>query len=224
LIELDGIEKVYTAPPRRVLDRIDLRIESGEHIAITGGSGAGKSTLLNILGCLDRPTAGQYRLDGEELAGRSDSYRSTVRNRRIGFVFQLFHLLPRLTVMENVLLAAMYSDGSLRDAEARARTLLEKVGLADRASDFPNILSGGQQQRVAIVRALINEPALILADEPTGNLDTAAAAGVLELFDTLVGGGQTLVLVTHDPSVAARAGRILELADGHIASDTRTHS
>ncbi len=224
MIELEGIEKVYDSPARRVLQRIDVRIESGEHVAITGGSGAGKSTLMNIIGCLDRPTAGQYRLDGEELASRSDSYRSGVRNRRIGFVFQLFHLLPRLTVMENVLLPVMYSNTSLRDAETRARGLLARVGLADRAADRPNILSGGQQQRVAIVRALINEPALILADEPTGNLDGAAAAGVLELFDTLVGGGQTLVLVTHDPSVAARASRVLEIAAGEIVNDTRRPS
>ena len=221
MIELEGIEKVYSSPPRSVLKGIDLRIESGEHVAITGGSGAGKSTLMNIIGCLDTPTAGHYRLDGEELTGRSDAQRSEVRNRRIGFVFQLFHLLPRLTVMENVLLPVMYSDSSLKEAEVRALDLLEKVGMADRASDRPNILSGGQQQRVAIVRALMNEPALVLADEPTGNLDGTAAAGVLDLFDTLVGGGQTLVLVTHDLSVAARAARVLEIADGQIKADTR---
>ncbi|MEA2339914.1 MAG: putative transport system ATP-binding protein [Thermoanaerobaculia bacterium] len=224
MIELEGIEKVYTSPPRTVLKGIDVRIESGEHVAIIGGSGAGKSTLMNILGCLDTPTAGRYRLDGEELTGRSDAERSTVRNRRIGFVFQLFHLLPRLTVMENVLLPVMYSDSSLEEAEARAMELLGKVSMADRASDRPNVLSGGQQQRVAIVRALINEPALVLADEPTGNLDGAAAAGVLDLFDTLVSGGQTLALVTHDPSVAARAARVLEIADGQIVSDRRRTS
>lgn len=221
MIDLEGIEKTYPIAGRRVLQGIDLRIDSGEHVAITGGSGTGKSTLMNIIGCLDTPTSGCYRLDGEELTGRSDSYRSAVRNRRIGFVFQLFHLLPRLTVLENVLLPVLYSDSPLDEAEARAFTLLERVGLGDRARDLPSILSGGQQQRVAIVRALINQPALVLADEPTGNLDGAAAADILELFDALVERGQTLVLVTHDLSVAARARRVLELADGKVVADRR---
>jgi putative ABC transport system ATP-binding protein len=221
MIELERIEKIYGSPGRHVLKGIDLQISTGEHVAITGGSGAGKSTLMNIIGCLDTPTAGHYRLDGEELTGRPDGYLSAVRNRRIGFVFQLFHLLPRLSVMENVLLPVMYSDRSIPEAEAHASELLERVGLGDRRSDHPNILSGGQQQRVAIVRALINQPALVLADEPTGNLDPAAAAGILDLFDTLVSSGQTVVLVTHDPTVAARAGRTLQLEDGRIVSDTR---
>lgn len=221
MIELEGIGKTYPSPARSVLQGIELRIESGEHVAITGASGTGKSTLMNIIGCLDTPTTGRYRLDGDEVTGRSDSYRSEVRNRRVGFVFQLFHLLPRLTVLENVLLPVLYSDLPLSEAETRARALLERVGLGDRASDRPNILSGGQQQRVAIVRALINQPALVLADEPTGNLDGAAAADILDLFDTLVGGGQTLILVTHDLSVAARARRVLELSDGKIVADRR---
>jgi putative ABC transport system ATP-binding protein len=221
VIELLGIEKIYGSLRRHVLKGINLQIAAGEHVAITGGSGVGKSSLMNIIGCLDTPTAGHYRLDGEELTGRPDTYLSAVRNRRIGFVFQLFHLLPRLSVFENVLLPVMYSDRSLDDARARAAELLARVGLGDRLADHPNILSGGQQQRVAIVRALINEPALVLADEPTGNLDPAAAGGILDLFDTLVRSGQTVILVTHDPAVAARAGRVLQLEDGKIVSDTR---
>mgnify|MGYP006207055105 CR=1 FL=1 len=196
---------------------IDLAIGAKEFVAITGASGSGKSTLLNILGCLDQPSAGRYRLEDADVSALDDDALSELRNRRIGFVFQSFHLLPRLSVLENVLLPLRYCLDPVPGAEDYARELLGRVGLADRMAHRPQQLSGGQQQRAAIARALLLKPALLLADEPTGNLDSKTAADVLGLFDELHRGGQTLVLVTHDPDVAERAPRHVRLKDGRLA-------
>jgi putative ABC transport system ATP-binding protein len=223
MIELTGIERRYAMSGQQVraLAGVDLAIGRGEFVAITGASGSGKSTLLNVLGCLDKPDAGRYRLDGVDVAELDDEATSEVRNRRIGFVFQSFHLLPRLTVLENVLLPMRYSREADLEAEARARTLLQRVGLGDRSGHRPNQLSGGQMQRAAIARALLMQPALLLADEPTGNLDSKSAADVLALIGEVHAGGQTVVLVTHDNEVAARAPRQIRLRDGRIEHDAR---
>ncbi len=221
MIDLQGISRCYAMDGQavRALDGIDLQIVRGQFVAITGASGSGKSTLLNVLGCLDRPDAGAYRLAGENVAGLDDEAASMIRNRRIGFVFQSFHLLPRLTVLENVLLPQRFSDSPDAQAPARAATLLRRVGLGDRMEHRPHQLSGGQMQRAAIARALIMQPQLLLADEPTGNLDSRSAADVLGLVDELHRDGQTIVLVTHDPEVAARAQRQVRLRDGRVESD-----
>ena len=201
------------------LDGIDLRVAPGEFVAIMGPSCSGKSTLLNVLGALDRPDTGRYRLDEDEVSALDDDAASDVRNRRIGFVFQSFHLLPRLTVLENVLLPQRYARRPDPGAAARAVALLERIGLGQRTGHLPGQLSGGQLQRAAIARALLNQPALLLADEPTGNLDSRSAADVLALLHELHAGGQTLVLVTHDPAIAAGAQRTIHLRDGRIAGD-----
>jgi putative ABC transport system ATP-binding protein len=221
MIDRQGISRCYAMDGQavRALDGIDLQIVRGQFVAITGASGSGKSTLLNVLGCLDRPDAGAYRLAGENVAGLDDEAASMIRNRRIGFVFQSFHLLPRLTVLENVLLPQRFSDSPDAQAPARAATLLRRVGLGDRMEHRPHQLSGGQMQRAAIARALIMQPQLLLADEPTGNLDSRSAADVLGLVDELHRDGQTIVLVTHDPEVAARAQRQVRLRDGRVESD-----
>ncbi len=221
MIELHAIERRYAMDGQtvRALDGIDLQIGRGQFVAITGASGSGKSTLLNVLGCLDRPSAGRYRLDGEDVSQLDDEAASVIRNRRIGFVFQSFHLLPRLTVRENVLLPQRFTDTPDADAGQRADALLRRVGLGERLQHRPQQLSGGQMQRAAIARALIMQPRLLLADEPTGNLDSRSAADVLGLIDELHADGQTIVLVTHDPDVAARAQRQIRLRDGRIDSD-----
>jgi len=221
MIALHGITRCYAMNGQavRALDGIDLAVERGQFVAVTGASGSGKSTLLNILGCLDRPDAGAYRLDGEDVSHLDDEAASTIRNRRIGFVFQSFHLLPRLSVRENVLLPQRFCDEADADAGARAEELLRRVGLAERMQHRPHELSGGQMQRAAIARALIMRPRLLLADEPTGNLDSRSAADVLALVDELHRDGQTIVLVTHDPEVAARAQRQIRLRDGKVESD-----
>nr|WP_315219150.1 ABC transporter ATP-binding protein [uncultured Duganella sp.] len=219
MIELSNIRKTYRQGGNEIhaLDGIDLRVAPGEFVAIMGPSGSGKSTLLNVLGALDRPDTGRYRLAQDEISALDDDAASDVRNRRIGFVFQSFHLLPRLTVLENVLLPQRYARHADTGAAERAVALLERIGLGQRVGHLPGQLSGGQLQRAAIARALLNQPALLLADEPTGNLDSRSAADVLELLRELHAGGQTLVLVTHDPAIAAGAQRTIHLRDGRIA-------
>ena len=222
MIQIEGVTRTYSVEGQQIpaLAGVDLAIRRGEHVAITGASGSGKSTLLNILGCLDRPSAGQYRLEQADVATLDDDALSELRNRRIGFVFQSFHLLPRLSVLENVLLPMRYCLEPMPGAEDYARDLLSRVGLSDRMAHRPQQLSGGQQQRAAIARALLLRPALLLADEPTGNLDSKTAADVLALFAELNRDGQTVVLVTHDPDVAERAPRRVRMRDGKVDHDT----
>ena len=226
LIELHGVRRRYAMDGHAVdaLAGIDLRIGAGEFIAITGASGSGKSSLLNILGCLDRPTAGRYLIEGRDVAGMDDEAASDMRNRRIGFVFQSFHLLPRLSVLENVLLPLRFHRAPPSDADAHARELLHQVGLQDRMAHRPAELSGGQMQRAAIARALVLRPAILLADEPTGNLDSRSAADVLGLIDDVHASGQTVVMVTHDNDIAARAPRRIRLRDGKVEDDVRQHA
>ena len=221
MIELQAVRRSYRTNGAAVhaLDGVDLSIGAGEFVAVTGPSGSGKSSLLNILGCLDRPDAGRYLIEGEDVAGFDDEATSDIRNRRIGFVFQSFHLLPRLTVLENVLLPLRFLRAPPDWAQALARDLLDRVGLSDRSHHRPNELSGGQVQRAAIARALLLKPALLLADEPTGNLDSKSAADVLGLIDQVHRGGQTVVLVTHDNDVAAHAPRGVRMRDGRIEHD-----
>lgn len=224
MIELVDIVRRYRTGGQTVnaLDGVSLRVDRGEYLAITGASGSGKSTLLNVLGCLDRPDEGRYRLEGTDVAALDDGQLSEVRNRRIGFVFQSFHLMPRLSVLENVLLPQRFALSPFaHDVEARARELLERVGLGKRLHHRPSELSGGQMQRAAIARALVLAPALLLADEPTGNLDSKSAADILALFDELHGEGQTVVMVTHDMELAERLPRQVRLMDGRIVDDRR---
>ena len=221
MIELQQVVKSYRQGGNeiRALDGIDLHISAGEFVAIMGPSGSGKSTLLNVLGVLDRPDKGRYFLESDDISVLDDDAASDVRNRRIGFVFQSFHLLPRLTVLENVLLPQRYAKTIDVNAESRARALLERIGLAQRIDHRPGELSGGQLQRAAIARALLNQPALLLADEPTGNLDSKSAADVLNLLGELHSNGQTVVMVTHDAAIAERAQRTIHLRDGRIEED-----
>ncbi len=222
VIELDGVRKTYRTGAIEVdaLRGVDLRISEGEYIAIMGPSGSGKSTLMNILGCLDIPTAGHYRLAGEDVARMSEDALAEIRNRRIGFVFQQFNLLPTLSAWRNVELPLCYAGTGRAQRRVRAIEALEKVGLGDRIAHRPNELSGGQQQRVAVARALVTDPALILADEPTGNLDSASTQDVLDLLGELHASGRTIVLITHEPEVAATAGRVVRIRDGGIQYDT----
>nr|WP_209438025.1 ABC transporter ATP-binding protein [Mesobacillus selenatarsenatis] len=203
-----------------VLKGIDLSIRAGEAVAIMGPSGSGKSTLMNIIGCLDKPTAGEYELAGENVSRYLDAELAKVRNQSIGFVFQQFHLLPRLTAVQNVELPMIYSGISKKERLERARAALEKVGLGDRMDHLPNALSGGQKQRVAIARAIVNEPKIILADEPTGALDTKTSETIMELFTGLNEEGSTIVMVTHEPEVAEYAQRTIMVRDGLIVSST----
>jgi putative ABC transport system ATP-binding protein len=222
MIEISHIVKTYRrgdGTPVTALKDISFDINKNEFVTIRGASGSGKSSLLNILGCLDTPTAGTYRLEGEDVSHHSDQQRSHIRNRKIGFVFQSFNLLPRTTAVENVEIPALYSGGPV-DRE-RALAILQRVGLGERAEHFVTELSGGEQQRVAIARALMNDPPLLLADEPTGNLDSAAGEAVMQLLSELHREGRTIVLVTHDESVAAYAQREILIRDGLIASDRR---
>ena len=221
VIDVEGLARTYARGGQvvRALDGVSFRIEAGEMLAICGPSGSGKSTLMNVLGCLDRPSAGSYRLAGQDVSGLGDDELAAIRNTRIGFVFQSFHLLPRLTALENVELPLLYS-GVEDGAEGRARAALETVGLADRMDHLPTELSGGQQQRVAIARAIVTDPALLLADEPTGSLDTRTGAEILELFRALNRRGRTIVIVTHDPQIASRCDRQIHLRDG-LVDDAR---
>lgn len=221
MIELQRVRRTYrmNGQPVHALADVDARIDAGEFVAVTGPSGSGKSSLLNILGCLDRPDSGRYLIEGEDVAGFDDEAISDIRNRRIGFVFQSFHLLPRLSVLENVLLPLRFNREPPAGVHDHARELLDRVGLGDRSEHRPSELSGGQVQRAAIARALLMKPALLLADEPTGNLDSKSAADVLALIDEVHRGGQTVVLVTHDHDVAARAPRQIRLRDGGIEHD-----
>ncbi len=219
LIEGRQLAKTYRLGQVDVaaLRGVDVDVGAGEFIAITGPSGSGKSTLMHILGCLDTPTAGTYHLDGEDVSGLSGKRLAQVRNRKVGFVFQTFNLMPRLTVEENVALPLKYRGGVPRsERRARALRLLERLGLAPRVGHRPDELSGGERQRVAIARALVGEPAILMADEPTGNLDSASGAEVMQTFKELHGAGHTIVLVTHDPNVAARAERIIHMSDGRV--------
>ena len=220
-IQLSGIKKIYHVGDQDLaaLDGIDLEIGKGEFVALMGPSGSGKSTLMNILGCLDRPTVGSYRLDGEEVANLSDDELAITRNRKIGFVFQNFNLLSRISAAENVALPLVYAGVKGKEREERALHFLEAVGLSDRAQHQPNELSGGQRQRVAIARALVNDPHIIMADEPTGNLDTKSTREIMEIFEALHAEGRTIILVTHEPEIAACASRQLLVRDGRLTRD-----
>jgi len=223
LIEFSDLGRAYTSGDGVVqaLDHVDLTIEPGELVAITGASGSGKSTAVNIMGTLDNPTSGSYRLDGQLVEGLDDTELALLRNRKIGFVFQAFHLLPGASALENVELPMVYAGMRPRARRERARAALERVGLGERAGHRPNQLSGGQQQRVAIARALVNQPLLVLADEPTGALDSTTTREILTLFRELSREGVTLVVVTHDPAVAAFAERVVEFSDGRVVADGR---
>jgi putative ABC transport system ATP-binding protein len=218
IAELHGVSKIYGSGDLAVkaLDQLDLVIREGDYLAVMGASGSGKSTAMNILGCLDRPTQGSYRLNDMAIDQLDDDALAEVRNRSLGFVFQQFHLLPNATAMDNVMLPMIYAGIEPEERRARARSALERVGLGQRLENRPNQLSGGQQQRVAIARAIINQPSLLLADEPTGALDSQTTREVLELFDELHQQGITLVLVTHEDDVADRARQIARFQDGHI--------
>lgn len=223
LIKLVDMVKVYDTGSIKVLGlkRINLTIRRGEFVAIMGQSGSGKSTLMNILGCLDRPTMGHYYLDGVDTANMNPNELSAIRNRKIGFVFQSFNLISRTSALKNVELPMTYAHKSKKEREKRALELLERVGLGSRYEHMPNELSGGQRQRVAIARALANEPPLILADEPTGNLDTASSVEIMELFSQLHKEGATVVVVTHEEDIAAFTERIIRFRDGEVVSDRR---
>ncbi len=216
LLELTDICKDY--PQGRdvvpVLKHVDLVLDDGDYLAIMGPSGSGKTTLMNLIGCLDTPTSGTYRLAGEDISGAGENRLADIRNRTLGFVFQSFNLLPKLNARDNVALPLLYAGVKKSERSRRAEEALERVGLADRMSFFPTQLSGGQQQRVAIARAMINEPRLLLADEPTGALDTASGEQVMDLFDTLNAAGTAIVLITHEPAVGARAKSLRRILDG----------
>jgi putative ABC transport system ATP-binding protein len=221
VVSLAGIKRIHRTGDVevRALDGIDLEIAAGEFVAIMGPSGSGKSSLMNILGCLDRPTSGDYLLDGRSVCRLGRDELAAVRNRTLGFVFQSFNLLARTTALENVELPLIYMGIAKKERRRRAREALERVGLEDRLEHRPNQLSGGQQQRVAIARALVSEPKLLLADEPTGNLDSKTSADVMALFGRLAQEGITTILVTHEPDIAAFARRVIVIRDGRIASD-----
>jgi len=219
LIQLEHVRKVYDSGENAVtaLDGIDLKIDRGEFVSIIGPSGSGKSTLMHILGCLDTPSEGRYWLDGEDVATLSARALAKIRNQKLGFVFQTFNLLPRATIWKNAELPLLYAGIDSDERKARAMAALERVGLANRAKHRPSEISGGQRQRVAVARALVNNPAVILADEPTGNLDQKTGGEIIRLFEELAAGGQTIILVTHDPAIAKRTQRRIRIVDGLIA-------
>jgi putative ABC transport system ATP-binding protein len=221
VIAMSGITKVYDTGKIRVeaLKGVDLRIRAGEFVAIVGPSGSGKSTLMNLVGCLDTPTGGTYLLRDKEVAGLDKNELAKIRNERVGFVFQNFNLLPQISAFENVEMPLMFGGVSRKERKERVHTLLEKVGLADRMEHRPTELSGGQMQRVAVARALAMNPDIVLADEPTGNLDTSSGGDVMSLFEELWKQGRTMIVITHDAALARRAGRIVEIRDGVIVSD-----
>ncbi|MDA0882167.1 MAG: ABC transporter ATP-binding protein [Bacteroidetes bacterium] len=221
LIKVKDITKVYEIGDQVVnaLAGVDLIIKKNEYVALMGPSGSGKSTLMNMLGCLDTPSSGQYWLNGIDVANMSDDELAEVRNKEIGFVFQTFNLLPRYTSLENVTLPMIYGGANKADRHARGMEVLEQVGLGDRVEHNPNELSGGQRQRVAVARALVNKPSIILADEPTGNLDTKTSQEIMHLFSEIHEKGNTIIIVTHEEDIAAHAHRIVRLRDGKIESD-----
>ena len=225
IIETSGLCRQFHVGDSWVhaLDHVDLQIGRGDFVAVMGPSGSGKSTLMNILGCLDTPDGGDYRLLDQEVATLDDGELSQIRNSKIGFVFQSFHLLPRMTARDNVLLPLRFSDTDHAQAQDRADQLLERLGLADRMDHRPNQLSGGQRQRVAIARSLINAPPLLLADEPTGNLDSRTSEEIMELFGELNGKGQTILMVTHEEEIASHAGRLIRMRDGKIEHDSASY-
>jgi putative ABC transport system ATP-binding protein len=223
VIDITGLTKTYIMGQMevRALRGIDLQIQTNEYVALMGPSGSGKSTLMNLLGCLDTPTSGRYLLDGKDVSKMEDAELANIRNEKIGFVFQTFNLLPRQTSLENVALPLVYAGLSKKERQARAAEVLDSVGLGDRLDHKPNELSGGQRQRVAIARALVNRPAIILADEPTGNLDTKTSIEIMEIFEDIQQRGNTVILVTHEPDIAEHAHRIVRLRDGETESDER---
>ncbi len=223
LIRLHGIQKMYQMGTEKVhaLAGVDLEIEAGEYVAIMGPSGSGKSTMMNILGCLDTPTGGTYVLNERDVSHMTDDELATVRNEEIGFVFQTFNLLPRVDCLKNVALPLVYAGVSPRDRNERAAQVLTNVGLGDRLTHKPNELSGGQRQRVAVARALVNDPSILLADEPTGNLDSKTSEEIMLLFEELYRKGNTLLVVTHEEDIAQHARRIVRLRDGLVESDVR---
>lgn len=220
LISIEGLRKTYHIGTQQVhaLDGLDLGIDVNEYVALMGPSGSGKSTLMNVLGCLDSPTAGSYHLNGQNVANLDEDALADIRNREIGFVFQTFNLLPRYSALENVALPLIYAGLSKRERLERAEEVLEMVGLQDRMVHKPNELSGGQRQRVAVARALVNRPSIILADEPTGNLDTATSMEIMNLFGEIQAAGNTVILVTHEEDIAECARRIVRLRDGKVES------
>jgi len=223
LLKLEEIEKRFVMGEETIhaLRGINLSIPRNESVAFIGASGSGKSTLMNILGCLDRPSAGRYWLNGRDVATLDESELADTRNREIGFIFQSFNLLPRASALQNVMHPLIYRGVRPAERQRRAREALARVGLENRMGHLPNQLSGGQRQRVAIARALVGQPSILLADEPTGNLDSATTADIMALFDDLLREGQTLILVTHEPDIAAHCQRVVRLSDGRIISDTR---
>lgn len=224
VIKIRGIKRDFPLGQEivKVLKGIDLDINKGEYVALMGPSGSGKSTLMNLLGCLDTPTDGSYILNGQDVSNLTDDELADIRNREIGFVFQTFNLLPRTTALENVALPMIYAGASKTERSNRASEVLTDVGLADRMDHKPNQLSGGQRQRVAVGRALVNKPSIILADEPTGNLDSKTSLEIMNLFDDIHANGNTVILVTHEEDIAAHAHRVIRLKDGMVESDTRT--
>jgi len=226
LIELSEVSKIYDMGAEKVhaLDGLDLMMEKGEYVAIMGASGSGKSTLMNVVGCLDRPTSGSYELNGTAVQELSDEELAAIRNREIGFVFQTFNLLARTDALHNVELPLVYAGIARKERRQLAEAALERVGLGDRSRHDSNELSGGQRQRVAIARALVNNPSILLADEPTGNLDSVTSQEIMELFDDLHDGGNTVILVTHEPDIASHAGREVYLTDGKVVRDVKTGS
>ncbi|MEM6483729.1 MAG: ABC transporter ATP-binding protein [Pseudomonadota bacterium] len=223
IIQTQSLERTFTVGDTTVsaLDQVNIRVGKGDFVAVMGPSGSGKSTLMNILGCLDTPDGGEYQLLGESVSDLSDEALSALRNRYIGFVFQSFHLLPRLTALENVLLPLRYAKGDDKSGTQRGKKLIERLGLRERMGHRPNQLSGGQRQRVAIARALVASPPLLLADEPTGNLDSKTSEEIMALFGELNREGQTIVMVTHEDEIAAHAQRVIHMRDGRIERDAR---
>ncbi len=223
LITLKGVSKRYDVAGNTVsaLDDVDLTVARGQRVAIVGSSGSGKSTLLNLIGCLDTPTSGEYVLDGRDISAQDPRRLARIRNTEIGFVFQSFHLLPRLTALANVMQPLVYGGVPMRERRRLALAALARVGLQDRGTHLPSQLSGGQRQRVAIARACVTRPSIVLADEPTGNLDSTATRQVMDVLDTLHGEGQTILIVTHETDIATRCERTVELADGRIVRDER---
>ena len=226
VIRLTDIVKNYKVGSQivRALRSVSLQIDEGEYVAIMGASGSGKSTLMNVIGCLDTPTSGQYVLNGKNVSRLSDDELAEIRNAEIGFIFQTFNLLPRSNALENVMLPLVYAGIKKQERQARAEKMLDNVGLADRLEHRPNELSGGQRQRVAVARALINEPAILLADEPTGNLDSKTSEEIMQLFSEIHKQGNTLLVVTHEEDIARHAHRIIRLKDGQVESDVKNNN